>query len=611
MYFVNRGMSPANMNRLQEKPNMKLHMQLNYINYLNKRKFRFIKSVNESLFYMFMKSEENKLLSYHSVVGNVYLAVVTPVQIMWIENLVNAEGSLQDIHEAFPEVTTKEVADIVYDGVKNDKIFTDIGNKFLGDLLYELPKPEALSTPTQEVLSSIKSVPEAMRDLPQVHHNPNVGHYPEGSPESSWTDSIIPIIVVGGVIITVGVIVYYFWKKRRGTGPGDSFNTRETTSKNMRTSSEKSEKSNTNRMSMYIRLQVEIGRNWTLVLILLWITNIFLVNGISVVYAEGWETLGTSESPDPEPSVRRLMQEAFEADVKKQLADRNKSVRGEQNSYDYEARAYLKEFSEFVNRSKPAQKPRLSDSYFLAWKGMEPHPDGIFNDDDINKYYALHWYPPAYFDPNKVGKFNATTMRMEWISIEAAEVDLAITAAQVLYANEEAIESTLQEVPQPLSQEYIYSINHAEHDKILSENQDIIVNYIDVTYKKIAIELSTVYPFVLDDTIPVTHIPDNDIRNVTAFAINLTDKNLPQWIYKGDDDVGNIAFIGNIYIDVLIEGAKIAETPLEKKILLHIMTYIATVNEVRANGGNEMNDDFSDFYNKMYSSYETFLNQLK
>ena len=586
-------MSPANMNRLQKKPNMKLHMQLNYINYLNKRKFRFIKSVNESLFYMFMKSEENKLLSYHSVVGNVYLAVVTPVQIMWIENLVNAEGSLQDIQEAFPEVTTTEVADIVHDGVKNDKIFTDIGNKFLDDLLYELPKPEAT------------------RDLPQVHHNPNVGHYPEGSPESSWTDSIIPIIVVGGVIITVGAIVYYFWKKRRRTGPGDSSNTSETTSKNMRTSSEKSEKSNTNRMSMYIRLQVEIGRNWTLVLILLWITNIFLVNGISVVYAEGWETLGTSESPDPEPSVRRLMQEAFEADVKKQLADRNKSVRGEQNSYDYEARAYLKEFSEFVNRSKPAQKPGFSDSYFLAWKGMEPHPDGIFNDDDINKYYVLSLYPTGCFDPNKIGKFNATTMRMEWITIEAAEVDFAITAAEVLNANEEAIESTLQEVPQPLSQEYIDTINRAEHDRIIHEKQQIIINYIEVTLSKIAAELSKVYPFVLDNTAPVTDIPDNDIRNVTAFAINLTDKNLPEWIYKADDDVTNIAFIGNIYIDVVIEAANITTNPLEKKVLLHIMTYIAAVNDVRAIGNNENDDNFSDFYNKMYSSYETFLNQFK
>lgn len=39
---------------------------------------------------------------------------MTPVQIMWIENLVNAERSLGDIQESFPEATLNEIVEVVY-----------------------------------------------------------------------------------------------------------------------------------------------------------------------------------------------------------------------------------------------------------------------------------------------------------------------------------------------------------------------------------------------------------------------------------------------------------------------------------------------------------------
>jgi len=41
-------------------------------------------------------------------------AVITPVQIMWIANLVNAKRTLDDIQKSFPEATLNEIVEVVY-----------------------------------------------------------------------------------------------------------------------------------------------------------------------------------------------------------------------------------------------------------------------------------------------------------------------------------------------------------------------------------------------------------------------------------------------------------------------------------------------------------------
>jgi hypothetical protein len=154
-----------------------------------------------------------------------YLAVVTSVQATWIENLINAEGDLNDIEEVYPEVTTNEIAQIVYDGVKANRIDAKMGNNFLSEAFFDMPPvsqgDSMVLTPQGDTMVHI-TVPHASRDIPQTYHNPNIRIEPEYPLEYSWTQWIIPLALTGIVLVTIGGIVYYIWKKKRKTPPTDS-----------------------------------------------------------------------------------------------------------------------------------------------------------------------------------------------------------------------------------------------------------------------------------------------------------------------------------------------------------------------------------------------------
>jgi len=42
-------------------------------------------------------------------------------------------GNLNDAQEVFPDTTSNEIVEIVYEGMKNNKIFPKVCKKFFGD----------------------------------------------------------------------------------------------------------------------------------------------------------------------------------------------------------------------------------------------------------------------------------------------------------------------------------------------------------------------------------------------------------------------------------------------------------------------------------------------
>jgi hypothetical protein len=137
------------------------------------------------------------------------LAVITPTQITWIENLINADGHFEDVVEAYPSMDLQDIYHVVHDAVKYHKISPERGNDFLGETFFKVPAGSV-------------AVPQATHDLPQPHHNPNIPINPDYSQESSWVEWIIPLALTGLVIVAIGGIVYYIWKKRKKTPPTDS-----------------------------------------------------------------------------------------------------------------------------------------------------------------------------------------------------------------------------------------------------------------------------------------------------------------------------------------------------------------------------------------------------
>jgi hypothetical protein len=146
------------------------------------------------------------------------LAVLSPTQVTWIENLVNADGNLQDIYDVYPEANTDEIAHVVYEGIKNKRINSGMGNSFLGETFFDIPAPTLPQADTiVQVTQSDTMVHIPVPQATQPHHNPNITIQPDFPAEFNWAEWVIPIVFTGIVL----VILYDIWRKQRKTPPAD------------------------------------------------------------------------------------------------------------------------------------------------------------------------------------------------------------------------------------------------------------------------------------------------------------------------------------------------------------------------------------------------------
>lgn len=165
-----------------------------------------------------------------------------------IIGMANNTASLKDIMQAYPELSMYDILNVLEKGSQEGYLTTTFGNSMLttlrdsllnSSLLESAPSvtqnfnPTPIGAPRLRPMNVDGSSPGTPPKGPysptsisdplteEIRHIPPSRPLPTPIKETSWMEWIIPISITVAVVITVGAIAYYFWKRHKRTPPKD------------------------------------------------------------------------------------------------------------------------------------------------------------------------------------------------------------------------------------------------------------------------------------------------------------------------------------------------------------------------------------------------------